>query len=143
MFRKLAKESNDPDFIFMVREQERDASFLRRYFDIDLCKELNLFQFRKSGRDYIVSEIADDEGFEKIKETLIASVGINSIPNIRVIDVGRHNTLVLEHEWDGRELNLEYAHNTVKHIAGLWGGKVRLKTRIRNTIQIIESEKTE
>lgn len=143
MFEKLAQKSDDPDFIFKVREQERDASFLRRYFDIGLCKELNLFQFRKSGKDYIVSEIADEEGFEKIKETLIASVGMNSIPNIRVMEVGRHNTLVLEHEWDGRELNLEYAHNTVKHIAALWGGKVRLKTRIRNTIQIIESEKAE
>ncbi|SHG51784.1 stage V sporulation protein R [Thermosyntropha lipolytica DSM 11003] len=143
IFEKLAEKNKDPGFIFEVREQERDASFLRRYLDIDLGRELNLFQFKKSGKDYIVSEIADDEGFAKIKETLIANVGMNSIPNIRVVEIGRHNMLMLEHEWEGRELNLEYAHNTVKHIASLWGGKVRLRTRIRNTIQIIESEKTE
>lgn len=140
IFEKLAAKYDNPDFIFEVRKQERDVSFLRRYLDEQLCRELNLFQFKKSGRDYVISEIADEEGFEKIKDTLIANAGINSIPNIRVMEIGKNNTLMLEHEWDGRELNLEYAHNTVKHIAGLWGGRVRLKTRVRNTIQIIESE---
>jgi stage V sporulation protein R len=69
--------------------------------------------------------------------------GLNNIPSIRVLEVGKRNRILyLEHEFDGRELQLEYAHQTLKYIAQLWGGTVRLKTQIRNTPQLLESDGT-
>ena len=138
IFAKLDQEGHD---IFAIREQERDTSFLRRYLDVELCQELNLLSFKKRGRDYYIKEIADDEGWKEIRNALAFNVGIQSIPVIKVVEVGANNSLLmLDHEWDGRELQLEYAHQTLKHLAELWGGKVRLRTMVRSSYQILETD---
>jgi stage V sporulation protein R len=138
LFVQLEKEGQD---IFAVREQERDSSFLRRYLNEEICRELNLFSFQKRGKDYYVKEVADDEGWKEVRNALALNVGIQSIPVIKVMEVGANNSLLmLEHEWDGRELQLEYAHQTLKHLAQLWGGKVRLRTMVRSSYQILETD---
>ncbi len=138
IFTKLVQEGQD---IFAVREQERDASFLRRHLDEELCQELNLFSFEKKGRDYYIKDISDDEGWKEVRNALAFNVGIQAIPVIKVVEVGANNSLLmLDHEWDGRELQLEYAHQTLKHLAQLWGGKVRLRTVVRSSYQILETE---
>jgi stage V sporulation protein R len=53
---------------------------------------------------------------------------------------GTEKVLCLEHEWEGKELHLQYAHETLKYLARLWGGKVRLRTLVRNSFQILESD---
>lgn len=138
LFTHLEEKNQD---IFKIRSQERDVSFLLRYLDRELVNELNLFEYRKAGRDYIITEVGDDQGWKQIRNRLAGNVGMNGIPSIRVVEVGAQNgVLMLEHEWDGRELNLEYAHHTIKHIAQLWGKKVRLRTRVRNSYQIMETD---
>ncbi|NLW92025.1 MAG: SpoVR family protein [Syntrophomonadaceae bacterium] len=140
VFEKLERE-HGRGFLMQVRESERDASFLRCYLDQELCRELNLFSYLKKGRDYFVSEVADEDGWKYIRDTLAGSSGIRSIPNIKVSEVrGRERTLLLEQEWDGRELLLDYAHQTIKYIARLWGARVRLRTMVRNTFQILETD---
>lgn len=140
IFEKLAREKGR-EFIFMVREQERDASFLRRYLDEELCRDLNLISYIKKSRDYYVHEVADEEGWKKIRDTLALNVGIQNIPNIKVVEaVKKDRLLVLEHEQDERELHLDYAHQTLKYVARLWGGKVRLRTIVRSSTQILESD---
>lgn len=132
---------DDPDYIFTVREQERDASFIRRYLTEGLCKDLNLFEYRKNMRDFTISEVADETGWKQIRDTLADQVGIGMVPNIKVAEVKKsENILYLEHEWEGKELQIKYAHETLKYVAHLWGGKVRLRTQVRNTGQILETE---
>ncbi|MEN6463086.1 MAG: SpoVR family protein, partial [Syntrophomonas sp.] len=124
-----------------VREQERDSSFIRRFLSLKLCKELNLFEYGKRARDFIVNEVADEEGWRSIRNSLANNVGIQAVPNIKVMEVkGKNNILILEHEWEGRELQLEYAHETLKHIANLWRGKVQLRTMVRSSNQILETD---
>lgn len=135
------RHPDDPDFIFKVREQERDTSFIRRYLTEALCKELNLFEYRKNTRDYVISEVSDETGWKQIRDTLANQVGMGMVPNIKVVEVKKaENVLYLEHEWEGKELHIKYAHETLKYIARLWGGKVRLRTQVRNTGQILETE---
>ncbi len=43
------RHPQEPDFLFQVREQERDASFIRRYLTGELCEQLNLFAYHKKG----------------------------------------------------------------------------------------------
>lgn len=115
--------------IFDIREIERDQSFIRRYLTQELCSEMNLFEYVAAGNDYMVSEVSDDNGWKQIRDTLCNTVGIGSIPTINVIDwIKKENTLVLRHEHDGRELELSYAYETLKHLVDLWGGKVILYT---------------
>lgn len=142
IFEKLEQEKGLP-FIFQVRREDRDASFLARFLDQELCRELHLFAYRKRGREYTITEVADERGWKTIRNALVAMTGVNNIPSIRVIEVGaRNRILYLEHEYDGRELQLDYAHQTLKYIAQLWGGVVRLKTIVRNTPQLLESDGT-
>jgi stage V sporulation protein R len=137
---KLDRESEDKQRIFTIREQERDASFIRRYLDEDLCRKLNLFQYLKQGGNYVVSEISDKPGWKKIRDTLITNIGMNSVPVIKVVDTSSGNILDLAQEEDDRELLLEYAQQTLKYVARLWGHKVRLRIKINGVEQKLEYE---
>lgn len=119
--------------IFEVRALERDSSFLRKYLTMDLCKELNLFQYAKKNFDYVVEEVSDEEGWKKIRNYLASTSGTGSIPFIRVIDLNKKdNTLTLEHVFEGRELDLIYAKETLKYLQSLWGSTVNLVTKTKD-----------
>ncbi|WP_252231808.1 SpoVR family protein [Clostridium sp. ZBS15] len=116
--------------IFEVREIERDSSFLRRYLTRELCEELNLFEYNKRTFDIVIEEVSDEDGWKAIRDNLSYTCGIGGIPYIRVIDFNTKDyTLTLEHVFDGRELELSYAKETLKYIQELWGKKVKLITK--------------
>jgi stage V sporulation protein R len=124
--------------IFEVRETERDASFLRRYLTQELCEELHLFEYVKKGDSYFVEEVSDDIGFTGIRNTLCANCGMGMVPVIRVIDMNLKTKLLqLEHVYDGRELNMDYAEATLKHVQELWGHTVNLSTKVAGKDQKI------
>lgn len=124
--------------VFEVRALERDASFIRRYLTKELCEELNLFQYGRRSFDFVVEEVSDDIGWESIRDNLAFSSGIGSIPHIRVIDLNKRDyTLTLEHVFDGRELELSYAKETLRYLGKLWGYRVRLNTKDRNGEEFI------
>ncbi|MDZ7548512.1 stage V sporulation protein R, partial [Clostridium perfringens] len=59
------------------------------------------------------------------------------IPYIRVTDLNRRDlTLTLEHFFDGRELEMSYAKETLKYLQDLWGHKVRLITKTKEGKEI-------
>lgn len=131
MFQDLEKRYGR-EKIFEVREIERDASFIRRYLTLDLCEELNLFQYGKRNFDYYIEEVSDDEGWKKIRDNLAFTSGLGGVPYIRVIDLNTKDyTLTLDHVYDGRELDIVYAKQTLKYIQALWGRKVRLITKTK------------
>ncbi len=128
------------DKIFEVRELERDESFIRRYLTEELCKDLHLFQYGKiiPGPDYVITEVADKDGWKIIRDSLANSIGMNAIPCIKVIEVSqKDHSLTLTHEYDGRELNLSYAYESLKYLSTLWGGKVYLKTVVGKEKKLI------
>ncbi|ADL49874.1 SpoVR family protein [Clostridium cellulovorans] len=119
------------DKIFEVRTMDRDSAFLRRYLTEDLCRELNLFEYKKTGNDYVIKEVSDEEGWKEIRNNLSSSCGLGSVPIIRVVDMSKKDyTLTLEHVYDGRELSLAYGEPTLKYVQELWGRKVVLLTVI-------------
>lgn len=123
------RHSEIPKKIFEAREIERDESFIRRYLTQELCCELKLYEFEKDGNEYIVSEVADEAGWMKIRDTIASSSGVGSIPIIQVTDwIQKENTLLLEHVYDGRELEMNYTNETLRHLVDLWGGRVMLNT---------------
>ena len=129
--------------IFEVRKNERDSSFLRRYLTRELCEELSLFQYSKKSFDYIVKEVSDDDGWKEIRNYLSDTCGISSIPYIRVTNLNKRDlSLTLEHNFDGRELELSYAKETLKYLQDLWGHKVILLTKNKDnkSIEIVCNE---
>jgi stage V sporulation protein R len=126
------KTKSATEKLFEVREVERDSSFLRRYLTEDLLRELNLFEYRSRGDEQVVSRVADKDSWREIKETLIHNVGTGTIPCIQVVDSDYSNNrgLLLKHDHDGRDLQLEYAEKTLRYIRQLWGHDVALETVI-------------
>lgn len=116
--------------IFNVRKIDRDSSFLRRFLTKELAKELHLFEYKRDSSGTVISETSDTQGWEKVRETLIASVGINSIPIIEVKEVTPKNELILEHRHDNRDLEATYLEKTMEHINTLWGNPVLLDTKM-------------
>ena len=127
------KERYGEEKIFEVREFDRDASFIRRYLTRETCQKLNLFEYCKQGYEYIVKEVADEDGWEVIRNALADSAGMGSVPYIRVMDMSKkEKILTLEHVYDGRELHAKYLEETLRYIQDLWGRKVILKTKLRD-----------
>lgn len=124
--------------VFEVRTLERDASFLRKYLTQELCSELNLFEFGKKNYDFVIEEVADENGWKNIRDYLSNTSGVGSIPYIRVLELNKKdNTLTLEHVFDGRELEFNYAKETLKYIGELWGYKVQLLSNTLDGKEII------
>ncbi len=136
MFEYLAKQPNGTQNIMEIRAQERDQSFLRRYLNQELCEEMHLFSYQVRGTDIVVKEVSDDNGWRLVRDDLANSVGLGTIPVIRPVTVDK-GTLVLQHAYDGRELELNYAKETVKYVVDLWGGKVDLRTTLNAKNKII------
>jgi stage V sporulation protein R len=116
--------------LFEVRRADRDSSFLRRFLTPELMRKLDLFEYQKEGNDLVVSDVSDDEGWEKVKHTLLKSVGTGSLPVIKVIDanMGHSRILNLKHYHDGRDLQLDYAERTLAYVYELWGQDISLET---------------
>jgi stage V sporulation protein R len=116
--------------LFETREVDRDASFLRRWLHESLMRDLDLFRYEAKGDDLVVSDVSDEEGWRAVKETLVKSVGMASVPVIRVEDADYNHarTLLLVHAHDGRDLQLEYAERTLAYVHRLWGRDVVLES---------------
>jgi len=118
--------------IFAAREADRDTAFLRRHLTKELIRELDLYQYAKKDEEFVITQVADERGWREVKATLIANVGTNGIPVIRVTDAdfGGSRALLLEHVHDGRDLHLEYAEKTLRYVWELWQRDVLLATAL-------------
>ncbi len=128
------------EVLFQVRETDRDASFLRRFLTPAVMQELDLFQHEgqkntNNEQLRVVTKTSSPEHWRDVKETLVRSVGVGSLPVIKVEDSnhGGNSTLLLKHYHDGRDLELGSAEKTLAHVRRLWFGPVVLETRVEGT----------
>ncbi|NLL71315.1 MAG: SpoVR family protein [Epulopiscium sp.] len=129
LFEKLFQQYGTIEKLFEIRRMERDVSFIRKYLTEERCQELNLFLYEKNKKKYPPFKKQEERNIAKVKEQLLLSIGMEGIPCIQPLDWDiKKRVLYLKHEYDGRELDFMYASETLKYIAGLWKGKVILRT---------------
>jgi stage V sporulation protein R len=117
-----------------VRETHNDETFIKTYLDEELCKELNLFSYsfhQKEGYNKI-TEVSGQDSWRTVRDDLITNVGLNGVPVVIVKELKKDGTLILEHEHDGRDLELSAANKVFEHINDLWQGDVRFTTIIED-----------
>jgi len=131
IFNKIEKEYGIEE-CFFVRENMNDVSAIRQFIDREDCEELNLFSYSHKKDEVSIDEVSDDGGWEKVKQDLIMSTGVNNIPVIYVDELVDNNILIMRHEHDGRDLELVYADEVKRHIVDIWGGEVKIFTEIEN-----------
>jgi stage V sporulation protein R len=122
--------------IFEVRRVHNDLTFLDEFLTLDFCRQHKLFSFgynEESG----YYEIESRE-FEKVKKQLLFNLTNLGRPIIRVRDGNYKNRgeLFLEHRYNGVELKLSYATDTLANLYRLWARPVHIQTVLgdQNTI---------
>lgn len=130
MFQDIKKRFG-MDECFIAREVHNDASFIRQYLNEEICGELNLFSYAKRGNGgTYIEEVSDKDGWKVVRDDLAKQVGGGGIPMIKIVDVKWDGTLMLEQEYEGRELLLSESDPTLVHIKTLWGKPVHLLAKI-------------
>jgi len=132
---RIGPTTTGRQLLFETRAADRDVSFLRRWLSERLMRELDLFRYEPKGDDLVVSDVADEGGWQTVKEMLLRSVGMGSIPVIRVTDAdfSGNRTLLLTHAHDGRDLQVEQAEKTLAYVHRLWGHDVIIDTLVDGT----------
>lgn len=126
IFKKI-EEKHGFEESLLVRETHDDSSFIRKYLDEELCRELNLFSYSYNNRqkNYAINDISDKEGWKTVRSALISNVGLGGVPIVYVKDHDKKtNTLYIKHEHDGRDLDIPYANKVYSQICYLWGDDV-------------------
>jgi len=135
LFERIIEEGGFEEAM-IVREVHNDISFLRFYCDQAFMEDMNYFSysFKRDKKAITIDDIADDSGWEGVRDEMIKNVGLNRVPVIYVEEIEKDNTLCLTHEHDGRDLDLTYARKVFDHIQSLWKDNVKLVTIVENEI---------
>jgi len=135
IFKKI-EERDGFEACLLAREVHNDITFLRNYLDEEMARELNLFSFsyKKTQDHHSIDETSDTKGWENVRDSLIKTVGLNSVPVIYVEEMKKDHTLILKHEHDGRDLDMKYAQKVFEYIQDLWGDEVKLFTVLEDEI---------
>jgi len=129
LFQRIEKEKG-LDECFFVREVFHDVAAIRALITEQDFLDLNLFSYSAKKNAYTIDDISDTEGWEEVKKAMISNTGTNGIPVVGVVDIEPGSVLVLQHDHDGRDLELNYAEQVVTSISTLWEGVVKLHTII-------------
>jgi stage V sporulation protein R len=116
--------------IFEVRRVHNDITFIDTYLTPEFCVRHNMFSFayQEQAGQYII----ESRDFEKIKQRLLFSLTNFGKPWIFVVDGNYRNRgeLLLRHDFNGVELRMDHAKDTLANIQYIWGRPVNLHTLI-------------
>ena len=113
----------------------KDESFISQYLSPRLIREFRFFAIadHQANPKIEVAAIHDDQGYRDIRRLLATQYNRdNQVPDIQVVRFNRDTdrTLVLRHQKTrARPLASEDADQVMKHLARLWGFRVRLEER--------------
>ncbi|HKB37130.1 MAG TPA: SpoVR family protein [Gemmataceae bacterium] len=116
--------------IFEVRRIHNDITFIDTFLTPEFCVENKMFTFayqEQAGVYYI-----DSRDFQKIKQRLLFSLTNFGKPWIYVVDGNYRNRgeLLLVHQFNGVELRLDHAADTLANVQYIWGRPVHLQTLV-------------
>ncbi|TWT82643.1 SpoVR family protein [Planctomycetes bacterium CA13] len=110
----------------------RDESFVLQFLSPHLMREMRLFlvSSRASSAVMTVDAIHDESGYHELRRHLASQYDLSKQePHIEVLDADLkgNRRLVLNHRVrDGKFLEKEQRLRTMRHVANLWGYRVRM-----------------
>jgi stage V sporulation protein R len=123
--------------IYEVRRVHNDLTFIDTFLTPEFCAKHKMFSFAyNDATNYY--EIASRE-FEKIKQQLLHSLTNFGRPFIYVVDGNYKNRgeLFLEHQYQGIELKMDYARDTLQNLEKLWSRPVHIATVIDDIASVL------
>ncbi|TWU42979.1 SpoVR family protein [Novipirellula aureliae] len=131
-FPEIAGNGEAMQTIRQAWEEYRDESFVMQFLSPRLIRELRMFAVNNhSERPFVsISDIHDERGYRNIRQQLASEYDLSKQdPDIEVTDADLKGSrrLVLTHRvHSGRQLNKEQCKRTLRHVANLWGYRVRM-----------------
>ncbi len=124
-----ARTGRGKAFIFNVRENFADFTFIHRFVDQDFVTANKLFVAGKrlNAKKMVWEYYVKSRSAEDYRQMLMASM--YHPPHIEVdLLKTKDNALYLVHRFEGKPLLADYIPNTMLGIEYLWGGTVQLET---------------
>jgi len=122
--------------IFEVRKVYNDVSFLDEFLTPRFCLEHKLFTwvFKEQFNRYVI----DSRKFEEVKEQLLAQITNFGHPIIHVVDsnFGNRGELLLEHTYEGQDLDARYATAVLENLVAIWRRPVHILTCVGTEDQL-------
>ncbi len=114
--------------IYEVRKIHNDITFIDTFLTPEFCIEHNLFSF--AYQEQMGQYVIESRDFDMIKKRLLFSLTNFGKPWIYVVDGNYRNRgeLLLKHEYNGVDLKLNYALDTLTNLQFLWDRPVHLET---------------
>ncbi len=123
--------------VFEVRKLHNDVTFIDTFMNEEFCEAQKLFTYafnRRTGMYEIV-----DRDWRKVKKQLLFSLTNFGNPVINIVDANFENRgeLLIDHKFEGMELDYEKALDTVKSIYVFWRRPVNLLTKYNSQPKIL------
>jgi stage V sporulation protein R len=116
--------------VFQVRKIYNDLTFIDEFLTPDFCRRHKLFSFHydKRAEEYKI----ESRAFRKIKRRLLAQLTNCNQPIIRIIDGNFQNRgeLYLAHQFEGAEIEIAKARDTLVGLHAVWGRPVHIETAV-------------
>ena len=115
--------------VFEVRRAYNDVTFIDEFLTEDFVRERRLFVYRRGSDDEMV--VASRE-WKQVKETLLRDLTNLGNPIIEAEDANHRNRgeLLLRHRWDGLDLRMDYARDTMEALFRVWRRPVHVATQV-------------
>ncbi len=123
--------------IFEVRRIHNDLTFIDEFLTLDFCRRHNMFSFGYNDESGYYE--LESRKFQEIKQRLLFSLTNMGRPMIHVKDGNYKNRgeLYLEHKFNGPELKVTYARDTLEHLYRLWSRPVHIETVLEERVVIL------
>ncbi len=104
--------------------------FIDEFLTLDFCRQHKMFSFGYNGETDTYN--IESREFPKIKERLLYNLTNIGRPIIAVRDGNYKNRgeLFLEHQHNGVDLQINYAHDTLANLYRLWTRPVHIETMV-------------
>lgn len=129
--------------IFEVRRVHNDITFIDTFLTPEFCREHKMFAF--AFQDQQEQYVIESREFQKIKQRLLFSLTNFGKPWIYVQDGNYRNRgeLLLRHEFNGIDLRVDWAQETLANVQFIWNRPVHLQTILDNKPTLLSYDGSE
>jgi len=123
--------------IFEVRRIYNDVTFIDAFLTPEFCIKHKLFSFAFNEQSNYYEIISRE--FPRIKQQLLDGLTNHGRPFIYVVDGNYKNRgeLYLKHKYQGVELKLDYARDTLVNLQRLWGRPVYIESVVDDKTTVL------
>jgi stage V sporulation protein R len=116
--------------IFEVRKVYNDLGFIDTFLTKDFTVEAKLFTFEEEEENGETLYTITSREFDEVKRSLLTQLTNGGRPIILVEDGNFRNRseLLLRHQYEGAELDLDYAQATLANLQRIWTRPVHIVT---------------